>query len=254
MRFLAALVMVMLIFALGAFAKNASKQDKIDQWGPTTINVRGEGEILAKPDIGSFSFSVMAEGADASEAQTASAEKMNAILSYLSDEGVAEEDVKTQNYNLNPKYRWEPEFCPAGGFCNRERVTDGFEVNQSVMVKVRDLDAAGDLISGVGERGATNISSLQFTIDDMDTLQAEAREAAIADAKAKAEELADDLGVRLKRIRGFYEEGGYPMPYGGDMMERAVMSMDMDDGAVAPSLPSGENTIRSTVNITYEIK
>ena len=86
MRFLAAFTLVMVIFALGAYAKNASNDSRYDNWGPTTISVRGEGEVLAKPDIGSFTFSVMSEGADAAQAQADSAEKTNAILAYLAEE------------------------------------------------------------------------------------------------------------------------------------------------------------------------
>ncbi len=206
--------------------------------------------MFAKPDIGQFSFSVRAEGDDAAAAQEQSATAMNEILAYLTEAGVAEADVKTTGYYLNPKYVYEDRICPAGSFCPPgSPVADGFEVSQSIEVKVRDLDSSGELIAGVGERGATDISSLQFTIDDESNLKAQARDEAIADAKAKAEVLADSLGVRIVRMIGYYEEEFYPPYYAADMaMERSAV------GGMAPSVPTGENSISSNVNITYEIR
>lgn len=250
------LALIGVVGALGAYTHLTLKEAKSVFTGEANIQVAGEGEVLAKPDIGTFSFSVQAEGEDAATAQEESAKAINAVLAYLEEAGVAEKDVKTDNYNLNPKYRWEQAACPVGSVCpGGEQVLDGYEVFQSVTVKVRDLDASGDLISGVGERGATNISSLQFTIDDEDELMMQAREAAIADARAKAKELAKNLGMELGRVTGYWEDtnGGY-MPE----MRMATMEMSADNGGfggkVAPSLPTGENTISARVNISYELK
>jgi len=253
-RLLVVLALAGLVASFGAYTYQTMKTAKYQYMGPTTINVRGEGEVFAKPDIGSFSFSVRAEGEDAAVAQTKSAEAINAILAYLKEAGVEEKDVKTTNYNLYPTYNYgESRVCPWGQYCPPvDPVIDGYEVSQTVTVKVRDLDKSGDLISGVSGKGATDISGLSFTIDDESSLKAEARELAIAEAKEKAKQLADDLGVRIVRMVGFYEEEGYPMPYYGGY---GGMEMSMSkDAMVAPSMPTGENTITSTVNITYEIK
>ena len=215
------------------------------------ITVTGEGEVTARPDIGSFTFGVRGEGEDAATAQEQSATAMNEILGYLAEAGVAEEDIKTDNYNLNPRYQWIERPC-VGGVCpGGERVIDGYEAYQTVTVKVRDLEQSGELISGVGQRGATNVSSLQFTIDDPENLEAEARAQAIANAQAKAKELAKDLDVKIVKMTNFYEEnqgGQYREPY---MMARSEMAMD---SASAPQLPTGENEIVKRVNITYEVE
>lgn len=249
------LILVAVLSALAAYTHLTLKQAKGAYSGEASITVVGEGEVLAKPDIGVFSFSVMAEGEDAASAQESSAEAVNSILAFLEDEGVAEEDIKTQNYNLNPKYRFEERICVSGSFCPPgERVIDGYEVSQTVSVKVRDLDVAGDLISGAGERGATNISGLSFTIDDTDALMAEARAAAIKDAREKAEVLADNLDMKLGRIVGFWEESNdrYPSPMMG--MGGAEMDMVSAVAKTAPSLPTGENNVTARVNIHFELK
>lgn len=255
MRVIVAFVGIAAIVALGAYTALALKQAKYMHTGPVTVSVVGEGEVFAKPDIATFTFSVRAEGDDATAAQEQSATAMNEILGYLEEAGIEEKDIRTQYYNLNPRYEYTQSICTREGYCPPgERVLRGYEVNQSVQVKVRDTATAGELISGVGSRGATDVSGLSFTIDDEESLKAEAREAAIANAKEKADALADDLGVRIVRIANFWEEQGYPQPYGygGDMMERAAVN---DDGAMsAPSVPTGENTITSRVNIVYEVK
>jgi len=251
-RAIATGALVMVVVALGMYSYYTWKQTQYLYSGPFTISVTGEAEVNAVPDIGSFSFSVEAEGTDAKTAQNESATKMNAILAYLTEKGIEAKDVKTENYSLYPKYRYESKPCPAGSYCPGEQVQDGFTVSQSVSVKVRAVDTAGDIISGVGEKGATNISGLSFTIDDTTALKDEARDEAILDAKAKAEVLAEQLGVRLDKMVSYYEEDGGPMPYygmGGDMMVKSAM-----EESVAPELPTGENVTKSRVTLTYQVK
>lgn len=250
-RVLLVLALLGVVTSLAAYTKATLREAKYGQYGMASFNVRGEGEVNAKPDIGQFSFSVRAEGKDAATAQNDSAKKINDIIAFLKESGVEEKDIKTSDYSLNPKYRYENTVCAAGMYCPPSNpIIDGYEVSQTVEVKVRDLDRSGDLITGAGERGATNISQLQFTIDDESNLKAEAREKAIADAKEKAERLADALGVKIVRMMSYYEEEAYPTPYygmGGAMESSAVKS-------VSPDMPTGENTIKSTINITYEIR
>jgi len=219
-----------------------------------TITVTGEGEVFAVPDLATFSVTVTEEAKEVDAAQSVATKKINDIISYLKAQGLEEKDIKTTSYNVYPKYEWIQEscvdrYCPPG---NQEMV--GFEVSQSVEVKVRDTEKAGSLLSGVGNLGVNTVSGLSFTIDDEDALNAEARAEAIADAEAKAQELADQLGVSIVRIVGFSENGGgYPYY----KREMAVMSMDAGFGgesAPAPSLPTGENKIVSSVSITYEIR
>lgn len=247
------LILVSVIAALVAYTKLTLHEARYGQYGMASISVQGEGEVMAKPDIGSFSFSVYAEGTDATAAQSDSADKINTIVAYLKDSGIEDRDIKTGNYTLNPKYRYETRVCAANMYCPPGNpIIDGYEVTETITVKVRDLSKAGDLITAVGDRGATNISGLSFTIDDESVLKAEARSSAIADAKAKAEKLAADLGVSLIRITGYYEDQAYPYAYGGaeTMMARDAVSLQ----AKAPELPTGENTIKSTVSVTFEVK
>ena len=219
-----------------------------------TISVSGEGEVFAVPDLATFSVTVRERAEEVSDAQDAATEKSNGIIAYLKQAGIEEKDIKTADYSVYPRYEWETQICPAGSFCpGGEQILVGFEVSQTLSVKVRDTKKAGDVLSGVGSRGASEVSGLSFTVDEEDALQAEARAMAIEDARTKADALAKDLGVRLVRVVGFHEnEYGYPAPYayglGGDTAVRAEATK------AAPDLPVGENKIVSNVSVTYEIR
>jgi len=255
MRKIVAAIGIMAVVALVAYTYSTIKQARYMYSGPTSISVVGEGEVFATPDIATFSFTVEGKDADATVAQTKSAETMSSVLEYLKSAGIEERDIKTQYYNLSPRYEYPEVVCTQWG-CppSGEPKLIGYEVSQSVSVKVRDTAKAGEVISGVGSRGAMNVSGLSFTIDDEDTLMAEARKQAIEDAKEKAEILAKNLGARIVRMNGYWEEqgGGYPVPYygmGGDMMAKSESAMSR-----SAELPLGENTITARVNISYEIR
>lgn len=222
-----------------------------------TISVSGMGEVFAVPDQATFSVTVREEGADVADAQEKATEKSNAIIKYLKDQGVEEENIKTISYNVNPKYEWEQAASCDRGYCPPGRQTlVGFEVWQSLEVKVDDPKKAGDLLSGVGSKGASEVSGLSFTIEDEDELKAEARDMAIAEAREKADQLAAQLGVSIVRVVGFYEDAGGYQPYygkGGASFDMAVRS-EAAMVAPAPDLPAGENKIVSNVNVTYEIR
>ena len=240
----------MALIVMGSIARLNFEKAKYVNPMPATISVSGVGEATAVPDVGEFTFTVTAKGDDAASAQSQSAEAINTITAYLAEAGVAETDVKTSGYNVYPHYRYEDRVCPIGSFCpSNEPIEDGYEASQMVTVKVRNTDDAGTLISGVGERGATNISGLNFTVDDTDSVLAEARTAAIADASTKAQALADQLGVHIVRFIGYYDETGY-----ADQYYAKGYAMEAMDAAVVPDMPVGEDTTTVRVNVTYEVR
>ncbi len=252
-QLLITLVLVGAVLSLGAYAYVMIKQQA--QWGgPMTINVSGKGEVMAKPDIAQFSFSVRGEGADAAAAQAKSAEIINAVTAYLKENGIEEKDIKTEGYNMNPKYKYETKPCLYGSYCPPgEQIPDGFEVYQSISVKVRETDKAGTLLAGIGGKGATDISGLNFTVDDDEGQKDEARKLAIEDAQAKAKVLAESLDVRIVKMISYYEDAGMPMyNYGGEMRDMAMSAKP--EMAPTPDVPMGENKTISTVTITYEVK
>jgi uncharacterized protein YggE len=259
MRRIASVFGILAIIALGAYTYATLKSAKYMYSGPITISVVGTGEVSAKPDIATFSFTVQSKEADANTAQAKAAETVTKILAFLKEKGVDDKDVKTQYFDLSPWYE-QQEYAPCTQWgCPpqpyREPKIAGYQVNETVVVKVRKTEDAGTLIGAVGEFGAQNISGLTFTIDDEKKLKVDAREKAIEDAKVQAEKLAKQLGVRIVRMSGYWEDEGYGYPiegYGG----MGFASKDAMNGESAPvaEVPQGEHTITARVNISYEIK
>ncbi len=280
MKYLGWLFIVLIVF-IAIQSVNALKENRYIGGGVPSgnvITVSGEGEVFAVPDIAEFTFSVFAEAKTVGAAQEAAAEKGNAIIAFLKGKGINEKDIKTISYSANPKYEWTSGPTPLSGAsvpameiyrddqsvsgyagsapdyyypAPRNQVIVGYEVRQSISVKVRDTEEVGALLAGVGEKGATDIYGPTFTIDDEDELQREARQKAIADAKLKAKQLADDLNVRLVRVVSFSENGTpwYPM--------YAMKGYDVaaaEGARTVPEIPLGENKISASVSITYEIR
>lgn len=215
------------------------------------ISVTGDGSAVAIPDVASFSFSVTEKAKTVDEAQAMATKKINEALKVVKESGVSDKDIETISYNINPHYEYQTYSCTAT-YCPSKSVLTGYEVSQTIGVKVRKLADAGKLFSVIGSAGVSNINGLTFSVDDMDNVKAIAREKAIQEAQAKAEILAKQLGVTLSRVSGFYEnDSSYPRPmYGmGGAME--VSSVKVAD---SPEVPVGERKITTSVSITYEIK
>ncbi len=216
-----------------------------------SISVSGIGETVSIPDLATFSFTVSADAKSASDAQAQVIEKIDAILAGFKTLGIAEKDIKTTDYSLWPKYTYEPAICSPAYCPPGRQVSDGYTANHSVSVKIRETENAGKALALVGEKGATDISSISFTIDDPDKITDEARAKAIENAKDKAKMLSKELGVRLVRVVSFYDNtGGGPTPYfaegmGGDLVKTT---------ASVPTIPTGENKVTVNVTITYEIR
>jgi uncharacterized protein YggE len=214
-----------------------------------TITVSGDGTAKAVPDVAKVTYTVSESAKSVAAAQTAATTKSNAALAAMKSEGIADKDVKTVSYNVSPQYSYTP--CVPGVMCpNNGSVITGYQVSQSVQVTVRDTAKAGDVLQKLGTLEVQNVSGPDFTLDDPDATQAEARADAIAHAKHNAEVLAGQLGVHLGGVVSFSENGSTPTPYPMYAMG-AGMAMDK---ATAPSLPVGQNETTSHVTVTYEIR
>ncbi|MFZ2500705.1 MAG: SIMPL domain-containing protein [Minisyncoccia bacterium] len=217
-----------------------------------TITVQGEGRVALAPDIARVSFTVQNTAPAVADAQTATTKQSNAALDAMKALGIADKDVKTLSYNISPQYSY-PNPCVGGMMCptygGTPKIT-GYQVSESIQVTVRDLKSVGSVLSNLGNLSVQNVSGPDFALDDSTAGYSAARADAIAKAKAQADLLAKQLGVRLGKIVNFSESsGGYARPMyglGGGMMSAKA--------EVAPNIPAGENTYSASVSITYEIR
>ena len=214
------------------------------------VSFSGEGKVLAKPDIAKISFAVISDGEGLLKVQEENTFRSNRVVEFLKKAGVDSKDIKTSAYNVEPQYS-SSRPCPLGGLCpERERPKIlGYQIRNTFEVKIRILEKAGDMLSGVVAAGANEVGNLGFSIDNEEVLREEARRLAIIDAKKKAAVLTKQLGVRLGRIVSFGEFGS-PLPV-------FYKAESISFGGAAPATPSveaGESEIKTNVSITYELK
>lgn len=247
------LTLLCVSFASIAFGLNNLSERRHPNGQVASITVTGEGEVTAPPDIATITFTIRESAKTVPDAQKLVEKKLDEALKAIDALGVNKKDTKTLSYTINPKYESQGAAYCISGYCPpMKTVITGYEVAQSISVKVRKIDSAGEVLGAVGKANITEVSGPDFTVDDMDKPQAEAKGIAIEKAKAKAKVTANALGVSLGSIIQFSEDSGsYPMMYRAE----AAMSVKAMGGAMdAVSLPQGESVIKKTVTITYELR
>ena len=206
-----------------------------------TISVSGTGRVKSSPDVADISLGVTTQGKEAAETSNKAAEAMSAMIDALLEMGIDEKDIQTSSLSLNPRYDWN----------NEPATIEGWEANNMVTVTVRDIDTVGDVVDTATAAGATNVNGISFRVEDPTEAEMSARSAAVADARAKADQLAADAGVTITGIVSITESGGQqPQPI---YLERAMAEgAAMDTMASTPVLP-GEVELSVNVFIEYEI-
>ena len=241
-RLLISVLAVFLLFAaiglgIGVYRDIAGNRVEKD-----TLTISATGEVDATPDIARGSISVTAEGDDPKDLQDENATQINEIVSYLKAQGVEDKDIKTENFNLYPKYNYQE---------GRQEL-DGYTITQSLTVKFRDLQAIGAIIAGTVDLGANAISSLVFEIEDPENLRQEARKLALENAKDKAQELALVAGVDLGDVKSFSESDiSYPTPY--PLPYAAERDSAVGLGGAAPNIQPGSTKVTAVVSVTFEL-
>lgn len=219
------------------------------------ISVSGEGKVAVKPDIAMLNVSIVTEAKKIKDTQLDNTRLSGSVIGFLKEKKVEEKDIKSVNYSIYPQYNYyDTPVCMAYP-CPPRRPPEvvSYQVRHSLEIKIRDLDKVDDLLDGVVTAGATEVGSVSFTVDNEEKVQADARKKAIEDAKAKAEVLARDLGVRLGKIVGFSESGG-PFPIYIRALEVGKGGGFGGDMAPAPSVQPGEQEVVSTVIVIYEFR
>lgn len=212
-----------------------------------TITVEGTGRAAMVPDTARITFTVLETADTVADAQAAATAKTDAALAALEEHDIDERDIKTLSYNVSPRYQY-PQPCYTGICAPQNPRIVGYDVSQTVEVRVRDTAKAGDVLAALGSLEVQNISGPQFVVDDEAGVKSEARADAIEEARAKARELSKQLGVRLGDVVSFSEN----IPYYGYGMGGMMLQAEAKDMS-APTLPTGENETQVTVMITYEI-
>ncbi|PZC48962.1 MAG: hypothetical protein C1O27_000331 [Chloroflexi bacterium] len=175
------------------------------------LHVMGVGSVTVDPDLGILNMGVEARESTVEEARSTAAGAMNAVRAALAGLGVSDDDIKTQFFNIQPEYVWRE--VVENGFRENKQELVGYRVTNSIEVKIRDLEKAGEVIDAVATAGGDviRINNIAFTVEDPLPFEMEARELAVKEARAKAEQMAGWAGATLGRLV-FLSETSAPSP------------------------------------------
>ena len=204
------------------------------------LSVSGTGEAAAAPDMATIRLGMTAQEETAAEALDATSDVVGRILARLAEFEIAPRDMQTSGLSLNPVYR---------RFDRNENQPPeivAFQATNQLSVRVRDLDRLGDILGAVTGDGANTLDGLSFGVSDPQPLLDEARRAAVADARQKAELYAEAAGVTLGRVLSLGEQGG-GRPYPAPMAEMRMASAD------AVPIAQGETGYSAAVTMVFEI-
>ncbi len=205
----------------------------------TGLTVSGHAELKVKPDIATLTVGVTTQAAHQSDAAQANAAKITAVLNALRGAGVADKDIQTEGYNVQPQYNYQA--SPA--------LLTGYQVDNTVDVTVRDLGKAGAVVDAATQAGATNVSGLSFDLSDRTAAEQQALAQAVTEARAKAEAMAQAAGVTRGPLLSLSE--GTPAVVQPFVMARAMVAA----APAAPTTPiqSSQVTVTADVTAVYAI-
>lgn len=229
----AALLLIALSCAVAAVPARA-------QDGRATLSVIGEGEARAAPDMATFSTGVVAAAKTAEEALAANSKSMTDLIAAIKEAGIEPQDIATSNFFIQPQYSQPPQRS------GEVPKVVGYEVRNTVTVKVRDLANLGQLLDRMVQAGANQAGGLHFGMADTAALEEKARIAALQDGMAQAKSLAEAAGLRLVKLRRIA-----PADRGG-VVSSAPMMMKAEARAVP--VEAGEMSASARISLVYDVE
>lgn len=210
-----------------------------------TVTVSAEGKTTATPDLAELTFSVVTQGQDPKALSDNNNTKMNSVIQFLGNQGVASSDIQTVSYDLQPNYQY-----PQNGV---QGVINGYTLTQSVQVKIRDLTKVASVIGGLAPLGVNQIGSVNFTFSNESQVQvlAAARADALANAEKEATQMANAAGGSLGPVVSVTENNYIPGPR---PMYAMAAGAAMSTASVAPTIQPGSEDVTDTVTVTYTLQ
>jgi uncharacterized protein len=215
----------------------------VAQDNPPTLSANGEGVENAAPDIAIVTLGVLSRAGTARAALDANNAEMEKVIQTIRGETIADKDIATSGFSISPVYSQPPQ--PMPGDQPAEPTIIGYQVSNEVRVVIRDLDKTGGVLDKAVTAGANQAASISFDIEDRQDLVDKAITAAIADAKRKAELMAEAAGVRLVRVLNVNANEG------GGFVRREAMAMAAPKADVP--VMGGELAISANASVTWEI-
>jgi len=206
----------------------------------TFLSVSAEGKVQGRPDMATISLGVQTEAPTAQAAVQANAQRMTALLAALRRAGIAERDIQTSNVSVNPQQQYRE---------NQPPITTGYQANNTVSAKIRNIDTVGRVIDASVGAGGNTVNGVYFSYQNPDAQLDAARRDAIQEARRRAGIYAQALNMQVVRIVAVQEGGGYSPP-----VPMPMMRMEAQANAAPTPVQPGEIETTANVSVTFELR
>ena len=203
-----------------------------------TLTVRGEGRARATPDSATIFVSVRRRARTAAAARTQANDRTRAVIAALVGTGLDRAELQTSTIGLRRE-------APRRGQAVRGR----FVASASITVRTRRIDLVGALLAAATRAGADNVNGPNFTLADPSSAAVAATEAALTDARRRADAAANALGMRVSGVRSV---GLDPAVAPSEPVAGSTPEADSDEGRSPPVEP-GQAEVRVTVVVVFEL-
>ena len=213
----------------------------------TLLTVSAEGKVTRTPDLALFSAGVVSQGKSASEALAANSADMTRVIAALKRAGIADKDIQTSNLSLNPVYQPQRSL-PDGTIDPPQPRIIGYQANNTVSVRQRNLKDFGKVIDTLVFAGANQVNGPSFEVENPDPALDAARTTAMQKARARAELYARAAGLRVTRILSINESGGWSPP------QPVMYRMAAMEAAAPPAPPVQAGELQLSINVTVQFE
>ncbi len=204
------------------------------------LTSHGHGEVKAKPDIARMTAGVTTQSKDQTQATQENARKMTVLLAAIKSLKIADKDIQTQGYSVDPQYDYNN---------GHGQILTGYQVTNSVQVTLRDLSQAGALIDAATQAGASQVNGLSYELSNQDAVQDQALGKAVADARRRAQTMADSLGIGLGSPLSLNDgEAASPVV---PLFQMRKMAMAVSNAAPTTPISAQEITVTADVTLVY---
>jgi hypothetical protein len=209
---------------------------------PPGIVTTGDATVKTKPDGAIVTIGAVVQAPTADEAQVQLSERVAKIIDGAKGLAIADRDTKTVAYRIDPQYAYEQGKAP--------RLT-GFQATQQIALTLHGTDGVGKVLDALVQSDSATTATVAFALLDAKAAQANAREQAIQDARAKAEAMARTAGVQLGKVLSVNDIGLTPTVDG--TVNSTYTALAIRAPAPIPQLPAGELQVVVRVQVQWEL-
>lgn len=242
-----AVIGLLLVIAIAAVAVVSILRDRIVNVQQWQVSVVGQGKVAYQPDIANVTVGVQIDKiTKVEDALNQLNDKVNKVVAAIKAAGISQDDIQTQNYSLYSQY----------DYIDNASTLSGYNANQQLMIKVRDIvknqDKVSQVVAAATKAGANQVLSVTFDVSNLEDLKQQARILAIADAKDKASIMAGTAGVKLGKVVGWWEN--FVQVPGVANYDYYGKGGSSEGAAASPVVPSGTQEIVLEINLSYQVK